>query len=483
MLFFMEFSYTILRNLKETLIIKSVGIEGMIFLKVCGILPFSGLCVLLYAKMSNKFNRIFLFYGTIIFFLLFFFFFLIFFQYKSISDLSNSIILLETNQSYNISTLILSILKYWPCSVFYVVSEMWGGMLYSILFWQFANDIFNEKQASKNYPLFSFYSNFASIGAGIFTILSSKLIFFLFSTKEEFMLTSSLTLMVIILCGIVICLCFHKMIKLLGSDFLHQKNYLNKLKLPLKEGIKLVFTNPQLFYIALGVFTYNSTFNLIEILYKSEMNSLIQSSNDYITCIGYISIFLGLLSCVITFSASYIIPKVGWFKSALIPPIILLSLAIIFFTFLHLKKYLGEIALWGGIVSGVCYTSSNKALKDAFWGPTKEIAYISLYLEAKVKGKAVIDGWIGKIGKSFGAVVQQASIIQYGKIMASILVIEGFLYVAIVIWIFSIVKLYKTLKMTDVILTQKENSNNHVTLGDSSQDNLQSNNDKSVITT
>ena len=73
-MFFVLFNYTVVRNLKDALIITAPGssAEVVSFLKSWIVLPCSILFVMLYAKMSNMLSREGLYYACLLPFLVFF---------------------------------------------------------------------------------------------------------------------------------------------------------------------------------------------------------------------------------------------------------------------------------------------------------------------------------------------------------------------------------------------------------------------------
>jgi len=60
----------------------------------------------------------------------------------------------------------VALLCNWSYSLFYIVSELWGSVGVSVLFWQLANDIIPVWQAQRFYPLFGQLANIAPICAG-----------------------------------------------------------------------------------------------------------------------------------------------------------------------------------------------------------------------------------------------------------------------------------------------------------------------------
>ena len=60
------------------------------------------------------------------------------------------------------------ILRNWTFTLFYVVSELWGDVVLSLLFWGLANDITSLRKARVLYPLFGIGANVAQVAAGRF---------------------------------------------------------------------------------------------------------------------------------------------------------------------------------------------------------------------------------------------------------------------------------------------------------------------------
>ena len=69
----------------------------------------------------------------------------------------------------------IGILRYWSFSLFYLMAEMWGSVVVSLLFWGFANTVTTVDEAKKYYPLFGMGANIALIFSGQYVRLVSML--------------------------------------------------------------------------------------------------------------------------------------------------------------------------------------------------------------------------------------------------------------------------------------------------------------------
>lgn len=60
----------------------------------------------------------------------------------------------------------IAILRNWTYCLFYVMAELWGSVVVSVLFWGFANTITKVDEAEQFYPFFGLGANVALIFSG-----------------------------------------------------------------------------------------------------------------------------------------------------------------------------------------------------------------------------------------------------------------------------------------------------------------------------
>ena len=137
------FNYNILRDTKDTLVVNAPagGAECLSFLKLYGVTPSAILFMIIFVKLANVMEREKLFYAILLPFLGFFtaFAFLIY-PYKEMLHMSIESIN-QYQAAYPNLHWLIPVIGNWSFSLFYILSELWGSVILSMLFWQFANEI------------------------------------------------------------------------------------------------------------------------------------------------------------------------------------------------------------------------------------------------------------------------------------------------------------------------------------------------------
>jgi len=151
MFFFILFNYTILRDTKDVLMVtaKKSGAEVIPFIKTYVNLPAAIGFTALYSKLCDKMDQKDVFYACTIPFLIFFaaFAFIIF---PNVGFLHPHAfvdkIAMALPEGFSAP---LAIVRNWSFAVFYVMAEMWGSVVASLLFWSFANEVTTVDEAKK----------------------------------------------------------------------------------------------------------------------------------------------------------------------------------------------------------------------------------------------------------------------------------------------------------------------------------------------
>ena len=88
----------------------------------------------------------------------------------------------------------------------------------------------------------------------------------------------------------------------------------------------------------------------------------------------------------------------------------------------------------------------SKACKYSVFDATKELAFLPLSPESKLKGKSAIDGLGSGIGKSGSSLAYQGFIILLGSVALSTPYVAVILFAVLIAWIFSVVALGRQFK-------------------------------------
>lgn len=143
MFFCILFNYTILRDTKDVLVVTAKGSSAEIipFLKTWVNLPMAIGFMLLYTKLADKLSKQALFYTVIVPFIAFFgaFGFLLYPLSNAIHPQALADKLLNILGPRFLGP--LAIMRIWSFCLFYVMAELWGSVVISVLFWGFANQV------------------------------------------------------------------------------------------------------------------------------------------------------------------------------------------------------------------------------------------------------------------------------------------------------------------------------------------------------
>jgi AAA family ATP:ADP antiporter len=449
--FCINFNYTILRDTKDCLIVTAPGsgAEAIPFLKVWGVLPMAVLIMILYSKLSNKLSKQALFHTMILIFIAFFALFaFVLYPLRDVLHPHQFADNLQSMLPQGFSGFI-AILRNWTFALFYIMSELWGSVATSLLFWGFANDITRISESKRFYAMFGLGANFAMLLSGPAIIYLSGLRSRLPADVDAWGISLKLMLTIVILSGFVAMGIYRWINKNVLTDTRFydpselKKAKKEKPKMSLKESFLYLARSKYIGCLAILVIGYGIAINIVEVTWKSQLKLQYPHPSDYGVFMGYFSTFTSIITILMmVFVSSNVLRRFGWRFAALFTPVVLLITGAGFFAFVLFGKHLnGMLAamsitpLMMAVIFGTVQNIMSKSSKYSLFDPTKEMAYIPLDQEAKVKGKAAIDVVGARLGKAGGSLIQQGLIVLFGSLAAITPYIAGILFVIIFAWI------------------------------------------------
>jgi ATP:ADP antiporter, AAA family len=423
-MFFALFNYTILRDVKDVLIMTAPGAGAPVlsFLKGWGVMPSAIVFVLVYTKLSNILSQEKIFYWVVSCFIAFFGLFA-FYLYPYQSTLHPSYEdLTRLQEAYPNFRFLFPVWGLWTYSIFYILAELWGSVMISLLFWQFANQTVRTVEAKRYYALFGLLANFALIFSGGTVKYCSGLGAGL-SAFDKWGVSLQIMMSALVVCGLLMMVLY----KWIHVYVLSDKRYYNpeeaggakdkkaKVKLSMVESAKYIFTNPYIGFIAILVLSYGVAINLIEVVWKDQIRQAFPNPNDYGSFMGQFSQNTGIATIILVMFTKGIVRKFGWYVGAIATPLITIITGALFYGLVFFENVMNPLiavfgvsaallAAWVGSVQNFL----AKGMKYSQFDPTKEMAYIPLDQELRTKGKAAVDVIGGRLGKAFGGYFQQA---------------------------------------------------------------------------
>lgn len=455
MFFFISFNYTILRDTKDSLVVPASGAETILFLKTWGVVPSAIIFMIIYSKLSNILSKTNLFYVTILPFIIFFGVFALFiYPFKDALHPDTTYLKSITPQGLHG---LVAVYGNWTYSVFYILAELWGSVVLSLLFWGFANDITRVTEAKRFYSLFGIGANVALLVSGPLIYYSSKIRDKYPADVDAWGISLNYLMGMVVIAGIMVAVIYRWINKhILTDPRFYDTTELKSIKkakpkMSLGESFKYLASSKYILCLAVLVIAYGIAINLVEVTWKNQLRLQFPNSNDYSAFMGVFSFAVGAVTILMMlFVGSNVIRRKGWGFAAAITPVVLLITGIAFFGFVLFRDNLsGFIAMMGStplmlaVIFGALQNIMSKSAKYSLFDPTKEMAYIPLDPEQKVKGKAAIDVVGARLGKSGGAVIQQVLVVALGSITAYTPYVAVILFGIIGAWIVAVKSLNK----------------------------------------
>lgn len=420
--FFIIFVYHTLKDLKDSLVITAsdAGAEVIPFIKIWGMLPFAFVASYGFSVAFNRFGREKAGYIIMSLLLGFYFFFaFILYPCRDFFHLETLELSLKTYLPSGCKGFI-SMICYWHYTLFYLTAELWSLLILSILFWGYVNETTSFKDAKEFYPLCMFVGNFA----GIFSGQISHYLCHHLAAVITWEKTLQLMIMIIISCGFIIMFMSYRLEKR-GGGGVSKQEYPPKSKpsLSFKDNLFCIFQSGPLTCIAILVIGFGLTSNLIEVVWKENIKRLYPTPQDYNAYVNQLTTLIGIFAVIMALASRWIFKRLNWSSIALISPVTLFVTCSIFFSalllpqellspltdFLHITPLTLVVTL--GSVHYVLALTAKYTLFDT----TKEMAFLSINAEDRMRAKSVIDSVGSRLGKSGSSCLYQFLLIAFGS--------------------------------------------------------------------
>ncbi|KAG0439759.1 ADP,ATP carrier protein 1 [Dictyocoela muelleri] len=333
----------------------------------------------------------------------------------------------------NILIVPLGIIFRWTSSLHFIMSEIWGSIVFSVMFMSFAADVCPVGQFSRFMPIFIIFSNLG-------LILSAFLILGYSHAKLNWSYHAGnwLIIGIFIFFGIL-CLTSYFVMSWLDKAILSKPLYIvknvqkkkKKQKVSFSEGIKVITTSKFALAMCLLVLSYNMMVNMTEANQKSCINVYAKNKNKdigshFLGLQFYNQLITGVLViCFLLSPLQRMIQNYGWLSMAIIPPVFasVATGVLLIMAFINTSAdgncsipylgYIGESLKWAFPFITIdleqyLATITVTLYKVMKYGPfdiSKETIGRRIDGEYRPRLKGVYDGLCGKFGKSLGSLL------------------------------------------------------------------------------
>lgn len=417
MKFLISLNYCILTIMKDTLVVTSEGSGAEVIAVIKGwvILPAAMIIAVVYSKLSNVLNKKQLFYTVLGGFLTIIFLcgFLLYPNADILSPHQTADNLIELLGPKSVHW--VAVFRNWIQTLLFITAELWGSVVILVMFWGFANDITTVSEAKRSYNIYIAAGDVAACLSGPIVYLITKKLNWLQFVHRNLML---FTIALIVGFAIMFIYWWINRYVLTDKNYYNPDEYKNskktKEKVTLRQGFRHLIKSRYLLGIAILVVAYGLAISSIEITWKATLKLTYPQPDDYqafmskaMSCVGFFAFFTSV------FLGTNIMRRFGWCFSALLTPFLVGCTGIVFFALVLFKdsispftQLFGITPLFFIVLFGAFQNVISKVSKYSFFDPTKEMAYIPLDEEAKVKGKAAIDVVGSRLGKSGASWIQ-----------------------------------------------------------------------------
>lgn len=455
----MSFNNTILDSLGNSLVITAAGGGAHVipFLTVYAVWPLSFVFLLLYSAATQRLTRAALFNVTLGAFLAAYAAFALAYPHHQALHLHA---LADGAAAASLPAGLagaVGMVRNWMFTLFYCVSELWGDVVLSLLFWGLANETTSLEEAPLLYPLFG-------LGANIGQAVSGKCLA-VFHRATDGVLSDaaqvSAMMAAVVGCGGIV-LALHAYIvsrwpavrpagvrakkKRSADDVLSTDatttTSTDDVPAPpespsLRQAFAFLARSPPIRCLAVMALAQGLAGNLLEIAWKAQVHTLVPSPSAYAAVMGDVAMWTGVVTGSLMLLSPTLFRLWRWHGVARATPRFMLAAGLPFFVgsaafaVLHPGGGGGTLALKALVATGALLLVFAKGAKFSMFKPAEEMVYIGLDEQSRTKGKAAIDVAGAQTGKSAGSILQQVLLVASSGSMAAALPFMAVAYLLI----------------------------------------------------
>lgn len=475
MMMFILFIYTIVRDSKDSLITGDTYLGGsylLSFMKLWVVMPSAIVFMIIFVKLANKMSQERLFYTIVSFFVAFFVLYsCLLYRVQSYIHLSHSTIdkLVQPIEKVKFVGVFLKswivVIGSWSNALFYVMAELWGSIVLTALFWQFANMVTKLKEAKRLYPFYALIGNIGLILSGHIIKQSCKTDA---SGKIDFGQSLRVIGISILISGVLLLLTYTFIQKKVLTDpALYSPDQegpkkKKKPKLGFAESMKHIFSSPYLLKLTVLMIGYGVCITLFEQVWKDQVRIAAGGDKGKIQYImGNLSVATGYITMLATFFGINFLQKFKWRTVALFTPAVLMVIGAVFFVQVYISRtsanaalvsqtfhaitYLTKTSVFIAVIVGLYGNAIGKSVKYSMFDPTLQMAYLPLDPESKIKGQAAVSVVGGRAGKAGGSAIVflLTNLFSTTSLTELSNIIGVFFFIIIGLWIYCVFSLSK----------------------------------------
>ena len=259
--------------------------------------------------------------------------------------------------------------------------------------------------------------------AGILSGQSSRLLCQTLTDYLSWQETMQLMVLIVIICGIGIMSINRALSLLYDSPSSSLKPKKSSHSLSFKESLLCIFQSRPLFCIALLVIGYGLTSNLVEVVWKESIKNVYPLPQAYNAYVNQLTSIIGILAVIMSLASRRIFQVFNWSQVALITPVVLFITSLIFFFSLqlpeehltYLSSFLNMNHLYLIMTLGSLYYVLALTAKYTIFDMCKEMAFLSIDAEERMRAKSVIDSVGSRLGKSGSSCLYQVLLVTFGS--------------------------------------------------------------------